>query len=214
MPIFEDLSIEFEQGWSCIVGANGSGKSTLLKLISKEYKKQGGSIKGNDLTYYCAQSTELMPENLEDFMFTYTGKAFKVRDLLGIQDSWGFTWDTLSHGERKRVQLALALFEEPDVLLIDEPTNHLDIKSKEIVTEALKSFKGIGVLVSHDRELLDTLARSTIILKNQEVRIFKTSYSNAINEHYKNLEHIQTINSNKTVNLKNSKTQYKRNTKK
>ena len=191
MPIFEDLSLEFEQGWSCIVGANGSGKSTLLKIISKEFKAQGGTIKGNNLTYYCAQSTEIMPENLEDFMFTYTGKAFKVRDLLGIQDSWGFTWDTLSHGERKRVQLALALFEEPDILLIDEPTNHLDITSKNIVIEALKSFKGIGVLVSHDRELLDTLARSTIILKNQEVRTFKTSYSNAINEHYKNLEHIQ-----------------------
>ena len=191
IPIFQDLSLEFQQGWSCIVGANGSGKSTLLKLISKEFKTQGGTIKGNDLSYYCAQSTEVMPANLEEFMLTYTGKAFKIRDLLGIKDSWVYSWETLSHGERKRSQLALALFEEPDVLLIDEPTNHLDVTSKNIVTEALKSFKGIGILVSHDRELLDTLARSTMILKNQEVRTFKTSYSNAINEHYKNIEHIQ-----------------------
>ncbi len=191
MPIFENLSIEFEEGWSCIVGANGSGKSTLLKIISKEMKHQSGTVKGNDLSYYCAQSTETMPENLEDFMFTYTSKSFKIRDLLGIQDSWGYSWNTLSHGERKRVQLALALFEEPDVLLIDEPTNHLDNKSKNIVIEALKSFKGIGILVSHDRELLDTLSRSTIILKNQEIRSFKTSYSNAINEYYKNIEHVQ-----------------------
>ena len=191
IPIFQDLSLEFEQGWSCIVGANGSGKSTLLKIISKEFKAQGGTIKGNDLSYYCPQSTEIMPDNLEDFMFNYTSKSFKIRDLLGIKDSWAYSWGTLSHGERKRVQLALALFEEPDVLLIDEPTNHLDNKSKNIVIEALKSFKGIGVLVSHDRELLDTLSRSTIILKNQEVRTFKTSYSNAINEYYKNIEHIQ-----------------------
>ncbi len=51
MPIFESLSLEFEQGWSCIVGANGSGKSTLLKIIAKEMKHQSGTIKGNDLSY-------------------------------------------------------------------------------------------------------------------------------------------------------------------
>ena len=191
MPIFQDLSIEFNQGWSSIVGANGSGKSTLLKLISKEFKAQGGSIRGNDLTYYCAQSTQNMPDGLEEFMLTYTGRAFKIRDLLNIKDSWVYSWETLSHGERKRLQLALALFQEPDVLLIDEPTNHLDMISKNIVIEALKSFKGVGVLVSHDRELLDTLSRCTIILKNQEVRSYKTSYSNAIIEYYKNIEHTQ-----------------------
>lgn len=205
MPIFENLSLEFESGWSCIVGANGSGKSTLLKIISKEMKHQSGSIKGNDLSYYCPQSTEVMPANLEDFMFTYTSSAFKIRDLLGIKDSWGYSWDTLSHGERKRVQLALALFEEPDVLLIDEPTNHLDNKSKHIVIEALKSFKGIGILVSHDRELLDTLSRTTIILKNQEVRSFKTSYTNAINEYYKNIEHVQNDKLKQNSELKKLK---------
>lgn len=205
MPIFQSLNLEFEQGWSCIVGANGSGKSTLLKLISKKMKYQSGSIKGNDLSYYCPQSTETMPANLEDFMFTYTSGAFKIRDLLGIKDSWGYSWDTLSHGERKRVQLALALFEEPDVLLIDEPTNHLDNKSKSIVIEALKSFKRIGILVSHDRELLDTLSRTTIILKNQEVRSFKTSYSNAINEYYKNIEHVQNDKLKQNSELKKLK---------
>ena len=205
MPIFQDLSLEFEQGWSCIVGANGSGKSTLLKLISKEYKAQGGSIKGNDLSYYCAQSTENMPDDLEDFMLTYTGKAFKIRDLLEIKDSWVYSWETLSHGERKRLQLALALFGEPDVLLIDEPTNHLDMRSKDIVIEALKSFKGIGILVSHDRKLLDTLARVTIIVKNQETISYKTSYSNAIDEHYKNLEHLKNNNLKQNRELKKLK---------
>ena len=65
----------------------------------------------------------------------------------------------LSFGERKRMQIAVAIFEEPDVLLVDEPTNHLDRKSKDIVLAALKSFKGIGILVSHDRELLDSLSQ-------------------------------------------------------
>jgi len=189
--IFENLNLEFQEGWSCVVGTNGSGKSTLLKLISKEMKAQNGSIKGNDLSYYCAQSTENMPDDLEDFMLTYTGKAFKIRDLLNIQDSWIYLWETLSHGERKRLQLALALFQEPDVLLIDEPTNHLDMTSKDIVIEALKSFKGIGILVSHDRKLLDTLSRTTIIVKNQATITYKTSYSNAIDEHYQNLEYLE-----------------------
>jgi len=205
IPIFESLSLEFEEGWSCIVGANGSGKSTLLKIISKKMKHQGGSIRGNELSYYCPQSTEDVPCELEDFMSTYTSSAFKIRDLLGIQDSWGYTWDTLSHGERKRLQLALALFVEADVLLIDEPTNHLDYESKSIVIQALKSFKGIGILVSHDRELLDTLARTTIILKNQEVRSFKTSYSNAIAEYYKNLEHLQNDKLKQNSELKKLK---------
>ncbi|MDQ7061227.1 MAG: ATP-binding cassette domain-containing protein [Sulfurimonas sp.] len=205
MEIFEDLSLEFTEGWSCIVGANGSGKSTLLKLITRELKAQGGTIKGNSLSYYCAQSTENMPDNLEEFMLTYTSKAFKIRDLLNIEDAWTYAWETLSHGERKRLQLALALFVEADVLLIDEPTNHLDNKSKDIVIQALKSFKGIGILVSHDRELLDTLSRSTIILKNQEIRIFKTSYTNAINEYYKNLEHLQNDKLKQNTELKKLK---------
>ena len=205
MPIFDDLSLEFEQGWSCIVGANGSGKSTLLKLISKEFKAQSGTIKGNDLTYYCPQSTELMPENLEEFMLTYTSKAFKIRDLLNIQESWIYSWETLSHGERKRLQIALALFQESDILLIDEPTNHLDVTSKNIVIEALKSFKGIGILVSHDRELLDTLSLSTIMIKNHETLTYKTSYSNAINEDNKNLEHLQKSSIKQNHELKKLK---------
>jgi len=205
MPIFEDLNLEFEQGWSCIVGANGSGKSTLLKLISKEFKAQSGTIKGNDLTYYCPQSTELMPQNLEEFMLTYTSKAFKIRDLLNIQDSWLYSWERLSHGERKRLQLALALFVESDVLLIDEPTNHLDSTSKKIVIEALKSFKGIGILVSHDRELLDTFSNNTIIVKNQKAICYKTFYSNAINEHNKYLEHLQKSSIKQNHELKKLK---------
>ena len=100
IPIFENLDLEFEQGWCCIVGANGSGKSTLLKLIAKELKADEGSIKGNDLTHYCVQSTEEIPSNLEDFMMTYTSKEFKIRDALNINDEWLYQWDTLSFGEK------------------------------------------------------------------------------------------------------------------
>lgn len=205
MPIFENLDLEFDQGWCCLVGANGSGKSTLLKLISKDLKYEEGSIKGNDLTHYCMQSTEEMPQNLEDFMSTYTSKAFRIRDMLNIDDSWLYQWDTLSFGERKRMQIAVAIFEEPDVLLVDEPTNHLDRKSKDIVLDALKSFKGIGILVSHDRELLDKLSTATIILKNKNIFSFKTPFSKAMDEFSINMEFLEKTQSKQYAELKKLK---------
>jgi len=205
MPIFEDLNLEFEHGWTCLVGANGSGKSTLLKLISKDLKLEEGSIKGNDLVHYCMQSTEEMPQNLEDFMMTYTSKSFKIRDILNIDDSWLYQWDNLSFGERKRMQIAVAIFEEPDVLLVDEPTNHLDKKSKDIVLSALKSFKGIGILVSHDRELLDNLSTATIILKNKNIYSFKTTFSKAMNEYQMNMEFLEKTQSKQYSELKKLK---------
>ncbi len=205
MPIFEDLNLEFEQGWCCIVGANGSGKSTLLKLISKEMSYEEGSIKGNDLTHYCTQTTEEIPKNLEDFMMTYTSDAFKIRDMLNIDDQWLYQWDSLSFGERKRMQIAVAIFEEPDVLLVDEPTNHLDTKSKGIVLNALKSFNGIGILVSHDRELLDSLSQATLILKNKSIYPFKTPFSKAMDEFHINMDYLEKNQSKQYSELKKLK---------
>ena len=205
MPIFEDLNLEFEQGWCCIVGANGSGKSTLLKLISKEMSYEEGSIKGNDLTHYCTQTTEEIPKNLEDFMMTYTSDAFKIRDMLNINDQWLYQWNSLSFGERKRMQIAVAIFEEPDVLLVDEPTNHLDTKSKGIVLNALKSFNGIGILVSHDRELLDKLSQTTLILKNKSIYPFKTPFSKAMDEFHINMDYLEKNQSKQYSELKKLK---------
>jgi len=205
LAIFENLNLDFQEGWSCVVGSNGSGKSTLLKLISKEIKYENGTIKGNDLTYYCPQNTEYQPKNLEDFMLTFNSKSFKIREMLDIKDYWLYQWNNLSHGERKRLQLALALFEEPDILLVDEPTNHLDGKSKKILLNALKSFKGIGILVSHDRELLDNLSQASIILKNKNVIAFKSSFSKAMIEYNKNIEFLEKTQIKQNTELKKLK---------
>ena len=191
--IFSGVNVDIEEGWSAITGVNGSGKSTLLKLISKELKSEKGMITGNDLVVYCAQSTETAPTELEEFMCTYTKEAFKIRDLLRVEDSWFGAWDVLSHGERKRLQLAVALSSASDVLMVDEPTNHLDQKSQAIVIEALKSYKGIGILVSHDRALLDALSQHTIMIKAGEILKYRTNFSLANDAYNQTLSHKKKI---------------------
>ena len=201
-PIFNGIDLDIEEGWSVVTGVNGSGKSTLLKLISKELKSEKGMINGNDLVVYCAQSTEFPPEELEEFMSTYTKEAFKLRDLLGVDDAWLGAWDVLSHGERKRLQLAVALSAESDVLMVDEPTNHLDQKSQAIVIEALKSFKGIGILVSHDRTLLDALSQQTIMIKAGEVLKYRSKFSLAQEAYGQTLSHKKKVRSEQEHELK------------
>jgi macrolide transport system ATP-binding/permease protein len=150
-------------------------------------------ITGNDLVVYCAQSTEFAPPELEEFMCTYTKEAFKIRDLLRVEDSWLDAWDVLSHGERKRLQLAVALSSPSDVLMVDEPTNHLDQRSQAIVVDALKSYKGIGILVSHDRTLLDALSQHTIMIEAGEVLKYRTNFSLAQAAFTQTLSHKKKI---------------------
>lgn len=192
-PIFSEIDFDIEEGWSAITGINGSGKSTLLKLISKELKSEKGMITGNELVVYCAQSTEFEPTELEEFMCTYTKEAFRIRDLLRVDDTWLGQWDVLSHGERKRLQLAVALSSDSDVLMVDEPTNHLDLQSQAIVIDALKSYKGIGILVSHDRTLLDALSKQTIMIKAGEIIKYRTTFSLAQEAYAQTLSHKKKV---------------------
>lgn len=200
ISLFENVSITFSEEWSCIIGSNGAGKTTLLKLIAKKLIAQSGSIKGNKIVYYCEQKLDALPEGYEEFIYTFNTKTFKLKELLGIEDEWLYRWESLSFGERKRVQIAIALYNEPDILLLDEPTNHLDYSTKKIVINALMSFTKIGIVVSHDRELLNTLCTTTIILKNSKIFKYKTEYKNALNEYLKEMNSL-----NKKYEIQNQK---------
>ena len=74
----------------------------------------------------------------------------EIRRELGIGDDWPWRPGTLSGGEAKRLQIACALATDPDVLVLDEPTNHVDRPTRERIIAALRSYDGIGILVSHD----------------------------------------------------------------
>lgn len=162
------LSLHFGKGWTGICGPNGSGKTTIAKLSTGILVPSKGFISGLESissAIYCAQETEYPPENSEEFLFSKSNRAGELRSLLCIRNDWIDRWDTLSHGERKRFQTGAALWQDPDVLALDEPTNHLDYSAKRLICEALKTWHGTGLLISHDRDLLDLLCTSTLFVR-------------------------------------------------
>ena len=164
-PLLAHVTAHFpEGGWTGIVGANGAGKTTLLKLAAGTLKPTEGAIRQIGTAQYAVQRTDAPPDAWDDFMNCWDAPAMDLRRLLGISDDSADRWDTLSHGERKRVQIAIALWHAPDVLALDEPTNHLDGATKRILLEALKRFRGAGLLVSHDREFLDALCSQCLFI--------------------------------------------------
>lgn len=165
VTLFEDLSAHFSVGWTGIVGANGAGKTSLLRLACGELQPQAGSASVPINAIYCAQRTETPPPELQDFLESADAEAGLLASRLRI--GWDFRerWDTLSEGERKRAQVAVALWRAPDLLAIDEPTNHVDREARELLAEALSAFPGVGLLVSHDRALLDSLCSHCLFLE-------------------------------------------------
>ena len=180
--LFTDIGIAFYTGWTGIVGANGCGKSTLLHLISQRLKPDSGIINSPGDIQSVEQRTDHPPDGLHRLLQAEDTQIWKWRTKLGIQPDWFNRWGTLSHGERKRLQLALALSHEPDVLILDEPDNHLDINTKEILLNTLKAFQGIGLIVSHDRHLLDTLCDHTLFLEKGHPDMRKGGFSSANQE--------------------------------
>ncbi len=175
-PALDGLSASFPEGWTGIVGNNGAGKSTLAKLVCGLLSPDGGSVSPFVPGAYCSQSAELPPANLEDLALDYSAHAVRVRRSLDVDDEWLWRFASLSHGERKRVQIACALHLDPPLLVLDEPTNHLDAETRGLLSRALASYRGIGLLVSHDRALLNELARQCLFMSNGTAKAFPGGY--------------------------------------
>ncbi|MCL2137049.1 MAG: ATP-binding cassette domain-containing protein [Coriobacteriia bacterium] len=151
-------------GWTGVVGSNGSGKTTLLRLVCGELEPTSGQVTPRAFSVYCAQETELEPADAAGLIADFSGQALRIRSILGIEDEWVGRYDRLSEGERKRLQVAVALWQDPEVLALDEPTNHVDSLCRERIIEALTGFSGVGLLVSHDREMLDALTSQCLFI--------------------------------------------------
>ncbi len=170
-PLFQDVSFHLTSGWSGVVGANGAGKTTLLQLAAGRLTPNEGFIDSPPKAVYCPQRTDDIPDRFNEFMLSHTKSAYILKSRLDVRDDWEERWPTLSHGERRRAQIAVALWLEPLMLAMDEPTNHLDSPTRDIISKALHSFDGIGLLVSHDRELVDSLCHQCIFVEPPDVVI-------------------------------------------
>ncbi len=174
--IIRNLSVNFPAGFTGVVGANGAGKTTLLKLAVGRLQAESGTVGAMPDGLYCAQRTDHPPDDF-GLLLEDTGAAvYSLRSRLGIEYGWLDRWPTLSHGERKRAQICVALWREPSVLAIDEPTNHLDEKARRQLIEALAQYRGVGLLVSHDRGLLDELCAQCLWL-GENNRLYPGGYT-------------------------------------
>lgn len=162
-PAITDASVTFPPDWTGIIGDNGCGKSTLARIAARLIEPDTGTVNPKLFTAYCQQDSTQAPDNLFDLASDWGQGSQRVRRLLRIDDDWFWRYETLSGGQQKRIQIACALYTCPDVLIMDEPTNDLDAVTRDIVKEALASFGGIGILISHDRNLLDSLVSQSLL---------------------------------------------------
>ena len=174
--LFENLTFPIHTGWTGIVGVNGAGKSTLLEVLAGVRAPHHGKVRylrPLPRVAYVPQRPETFPDlgPLESIPW-YKG-YFELDEAVLER------WADASPGERRRWQLASILASEPDLLLLDEPTHHLDARTRSLFIEGLQSFSGVGVLVSHDRVLLDTLCGSTLRLHGGQGQLWPGGWTEA-----------------------------------
>ena len=176
--LFRDVSFEIKRGEHvAVIGDNGTGKTTLLKILNQVIRADSGSFTLGakvKIGYYDQEHHVLHDEKtiFEEISDDYPSlNNTQIRNTLA---AFQFTGDdvfkeirSLSGGEKGRVSLAKLMLSEANFLILDEPTNHLDITSKEILEEALNSYSGTVLYVSHDRYFINQTASRILELVNQ-----------------------------------------------
>ncbi len=182
MPVLKDVSFVLTPGFHGLVGANGAGKTTLLRVLAGVLVPHEGAVHARPdgaTIAYCPQTVDVPGDDVLDLASAYDGLAAELKGRLALDEAELERWPTLSPGERKRWQIGGALAREPDVLLLDEPTNHLDSTARDRLLGALARFRGIGVIVSHDRAVLERLPRSILRVHDGNVTVHAGRYSDA-----------------------------------
>ncbi len=176
--IFENVSFSIDTNWKLgFIGRNGKGKTTFLNILLGKYKYQGNISTSTVFDYFPYQLSKIHMEMCAvDFIedIKPNCEQWKViceLDKLEVEAEVLYRkFNTLSHGERTKVMLAVLFSGDNDFLLIDEPTNHLDKGYREKVKEYLKRKKGF-VLVSHDRDLLDAVVDHVLVLNRKSIEV-------------------------------------------
>ncbi len=180
--VFEDAQIEVRRGEKvALVGRNGEGKTTLMRVIMNELDPMSGDSKVGynvSIGYYAQNQEDILDK--EDTVFGTLDRIavgdirLKLRDILGAFLFKGEDIDkkvaVLSGGERARLAMAKLILKPYNLLALDEPTNHMDIRSKDILKQALKSYDGTLIIVSHDRDFLDGLVDKLYEFRDGKVK--------------------------------------------
>lgn len=193
-PLFKDASFSIQQGERCgLVGRNGSGKSTIIRILTNKETPDAGDVSFRknytigtlDQHIVFSKPTIIeeaalgLPEEEMDSLY----KAEKILFGLGFVES-DLEKDPriLSGGYHLRLHLAKVLISEPHCLLLDEPTNYLDILSIRWLQKFLRSWKGEFILISHDREFMDSVTTHTMGIHRQKVRKIQGSTTDFYNQ--------------------------------
>lgn len=180
--VFDGAEIEIRRGEKvAFVGRNGEGKTTLMRVIMGELEPLGGESRVGynvNIGYYAQNQEDILDKN--DTVFETLDRIavgdirLKLRDILGAFLFKGEDVDkkvaVLSGGERARLAMAKLMLRPYNLLALDEPTNHMDIRSKDILKQALKSYDGTLVVVSHDRDFLDGLVDKLYEFRDGKVK--------------------------------------------
>jgi len=187
--VFSNANLTVTRGEKIgLVGVNGAGKSTLLRILAgREAPSEGECVVGRNvnLAYFAQYDTESLTSDQTLLLAIEAaappGEVARARDVLG---AFLFSGDdvekplrALSGGERTRFRLAQMLFSPANLLLLDEPTNHLDITSRATVEEALQSYTGTVIVVSHDRVFMDEVTNRIIEIEDGRVTTYPGKYT-------------------------------------
>ncbi|MDG1715342.1 ABC-F family ATP-binding cassette domain-containing protein [Lacinutrix sp.] len=178
--VFKNASFSIARGEKVsFVGRNGEGKSTMIKSILGEIEVEGKCSLGHNVHvgYFAQNQAALLDTELTVFQTVDTVAKGDVRtQIKNILGRFMFKGDdidkkvsVLSGGEKTRLAMVKLLLEPVNLLILDEPTNHLDLKSKDVLKDALLSFDGTLILVSHDRDFLQGLSQKVFEFKEQRV---------------------------------------------
>jgi len=186
--LIKNLSLRVENGDKiCVIGKNGKGKSTLLKLITQDLAPIHGTIKTNTkvkIGYFGQMNIDRLDRNLTvyeelqrvDEKLPQTRIRQVCSNMMFSSDLANKKIGVLSGGEKSRVMLGKILLQGVNLLLLDEPTNHLDMESCDSLLQAIQSFEGAMIMVTHDEHFLDKVSNRLIIFDDNKTFTFDDSY--------------------------------------